>query len=45
MMLDEGEAALAADPGTILAGYKIIHRYSSSTPVFMGDTYRAHIIF
>lgn len=39
------EAALAADPGTILAGYKIIHRYSSSTPVFMGNTYRAHIIF
>ena len=39
------EAALAADPDTILAGYKIIHSYSSSTPVFMGNTYRAHILF
>ena len=39
------EAAVAADPDTILAGYKIIHSYSSSTPVFMGSTYRAHILF
>lgn len=39
------EAALAADPDTILAGYKIIHHYSSSTPVFMGNKYRAHILF
>lgn len=39
------EAALAADPDTILAGYTIIQRHSSSTPVFVGNTYRSHILF
>ena len=43
--MDVLNAALAADPDTILAGYRIIHSYSSSTPVFMGNTYRAHILF